>query len=185
MSMEKFYIFLDIDGTLWDREWAEIPYAIEYYCFKPSSVIAVHFLCDELKLRNFEPQIVITSKQREDWEDCQHTLYDNNMPNVPTLKLPIGKHTRGERISLFMYDASKNRNVAKGTRVFSPLDSLHFRYTDKVLNFVVIDDNSSQLGNIPEKHYIKTNIKDGALKKSQVETFLEYLDSKLNPEPEA
>ena len=184
--MEKFYIFLDIDGTLWDRKWAGIPFALEYTNFNPASVQAVHFLCNELKSRDFAPNIVIISKQRADWEDCLYTLSMNDMPeDVPTLKLPIGKHTRGERISLFMYDANKNRDVSKGTRLFTPLDKLHFHYTDKVLNFVVIDDNSSQLKNIPRDHYIKTNINDGSLNKQQVEDFFKHLDSKLNPEPEA
>ena len=184
--MEKFYVFLDIDGTLWDRKWAKTPYMLESTFFNPASVDAVHFLCNELKSRNFDPNIVIISKQRADWDDCLDTLSYNNMPNnVPFFKLPIGKYTRGERISLFMYDASKKRNITKGTRLFTPLDKLHFNYTDKVLNFVVIDDNPSQLKNIPERHYIKTNINDGSLQKCQIEQFLEYLDSKLGSEPEA
>lgn len=182
--MEDFFIFLDIDGTLWDNS-NKAKRMIESDELDPQSVEAVNNLIFSLKERNFNPAVVIISKKRIHWRNCEDLLYSYNLtPSVPLYSLPIGKFTRGERISLFLHDAYKGKDIFSGYRDFSFFDNLHKNFASKCYNYVVIDDNRSQLTNIPWSNYIQTNIDNSCLNQSMVDQFLQKLDNDFEEEPE-
>ena len=177
--MEKYFIFLDIDGTLWDNSENPFP-LIKSDKLNTNSVSAVNFLAEQLKNNGFCPEIVVISKQREHWNYCTKLLHSHGLnPELQLIKLPIGKFTRGERISLLLHDASHNKNIYTLHRNFTVFDYLKRDYACKCNNYVVIDDRPEELRNIPEKNYIQTNIDNGRLKQEMVVNYLNSQNLKV------
>lgn len=177
-------MFLDIDGTLWDNK-DTLYWQYESANLNPDSVIAVNNLITELQKRNFDPIFVIISKKRANWEECQNILYSQGIrDDINMYSLPRGNYTRGERISLFLYDHSKGKDISTGTRHFSILDKINLNYAMKVDNYVVIDDDRSALFNIPRFHHIQTFMCDRCLDMDHVNEFLNNLDHNFELEPE-
>ena len=96
------------------------------------------------------------------WIECCWNLVQQGLDRtVPLLKLPIGKFTRGERISLMLHDINRGKNVYETGHKFSVFDYLHLDYAKKCDNYVVIDDKPEALTNIPQSNYIQTDIDCG------------------------
>lgn len=179
--MKKYFVFLDIDGTLWDNEGNKIKY-VKSKDLNRDSVNAVNYLAEQLKLNGFNPEIVVISKQREHWFQCQQLLRWHGLnPNLPLIKLPIGKFTRGERISLLLHDVSKNKDIYREQRRFTIFDYLHTDFASKCDNYVVIDDDYEALKNIPLSNYIKTNIDNGRLTHTMVAEYLHRKQMAVHP----
>ena len=175
--MNPFFIFLDIDGTLWDNSQTDHNLVTNDQ-LNLDSINALNNLIDNLTKLNYDPCIVVISKRRVFWQSCKYFLYYHGVnEDVPMLKLPIGKFTRGERISIFLHDYACGRDICSGSRKYSFFDKLFFNYSKHAENYVVIDDNYKALENIPAEHYIKTNIKNGALNQKMVDNYLEQLSN--------
>ena len=182
---EKFFIFLDIDGTLWDRRPRELALTFMHDEFNPESVKAVLYLMDELKKEDYDPKIVIISKQRADWENCLDTMHYNGFPeDIDFIKLPIGKYTRGERISLFLNDYYIGKDITKGERKFGFMDRFSLGFASKCFNYVVIDDDRSALTNIPFEQHIMPDIDYRCLDLPMVKEWLTEFKNEA-PEQEA
>ena len=168
----KYYVFLDIDGTLWDNSESSIK-KVSSKNLHPDSVNSVNFLCDQLRVNGYTPEIVIISKQRIRWIECCWNLVQQGIDRtVPLIKLPIGKFTRGERISLMLHDINRGKNVYETGHKFSVFDYLHLDYAKKCDNYVVIDDKPEALANIPQSNYIQTDIDCGRLNMEMVSDYL-------------
>ncbi len=183
--MEKYFIFLDIDGTLWDNSQSEIKKVVSQD-LSADSVSAVNFLCENLQHNGFKPEIVIISKQRVHWLKCRWNLWEHGLnKEIPLIKLPIGKFTRGERISLMLYDAKRGKDIYETEHKFSLFDYFHLDYASKCNNYVVIDDRPKELANIPSSNYIQTNIDNGRLNTQMVVNYLQskglIIESPLTP----
>lgn len=179
----KYFIFLDIDGTLWD--FRDNPFMIMHSThFNKDSVQAVNLLISGLKEKNYEPNLIIIGQLRENWDKCKAALYDQGLNcQVPLYPLSIGKFSRGERISLFLHDFYHGKDVNSTKRNFSFADNVHKHYNKKLNNYVVIDDNISHLHNIPTSHIIETNMLCRALNSNLVNDFLLKTPA-YNNEPE-
>ncbi len=180
----KYYIFLDIDGTLWDNSENKLKKVVSKDLSR-DSVNCVNFLCDQLKSNGYRPEIVIISKQRVRWPECRWNLWQHGLNgNIPLIKLPIGKFTRGERISLLLHDVKRGIDVSEVEHKFSIFDYLHLDYAKKCDNYVVIDDKPQALQNIPESNYIETDIDYGRLNMEMVTNYLKGKGLFVEPQNE-
>ena len=150
---EKFYIFLDIDGVLWDWNYrmSEIiekeknPSRIISE-FNPQSVNALSYLVSKIS-KNYDCSIVISSTWRNDMAHTEKVLKSSGLIyKKPFLSTPITNEPgkRGEKEILPM---TKRLNG----------------------NFLIIDDEYFDFKKFfPEEKIIKTNINFGSLKPEQV-----------------
>lgn len=183
-AMEKFYVFLDIDGTLWDNSNSQW-WRIESDRLNPQSIYAANTLIEKLKSRDYNPEFVIISRRRTNWNNIKKVLYSQGLtPDIPMHKLPFGKLSRGHRISIFLHTnkSSKNQTIEQNhMRLF---DRFHTSYANKTNNYVVIDDNRNNLLNIPTSHHIQPDMQKRCLDMKHVKDFLELLDKNFDQELE-
>lgn len=151
--MKDFYIFLDIDGTLNDREFIDTFKKSEdskkvFSNFKPESVEALNYLIEQLSL-NYDVNLVISSCWRHFMNRTMLCLNKNkvNLEKVKRINKTCYLTSRDEEIKQFL----KERNETK--------------------NFVAIDDEADDF-KIPKRNKIKTNFETGALSLNHVKTFL-------------
>lgn len=174
---ERFYVFLDIDGTLWDYESLKTKRKA-FESLNPESISALEVLLESIK-NQYNLDLVITSRRRLDWWDCMDFLefngfdvydYYPNRTQIERVKTP-----RGVKIAEYMFNSEKGLN-AKKQKYFSKF----FQKTRarKVIeqmadNFVVLDDDMRPLEEyIPKSNIIKTDRRSHALDMKMVETFL-------------
>ena len=154
--MKSFYIFLDIDGVLYD--WDFIINEVEsgrmqrgcfIKTFKPESMYALNYLIQELS-KNFDVKLVISSTWRCNLPFTIDTLKNNGLVYNKTIEAtPISDPAkRGEQIITYLNNK-------------------------KNYDFVIIDDEYFDF----KKHFdsnkiIKTEMFHSALTISQVKTFL-------------
>ena len=82
---KNFYIFLDIDGVLWDWDWRlgaidkgkikRISYIAD---LNPKSIEALNFLIEKLN-ENFNAKLVISSTWRSNLEETREILQNNGL----------------------------------------------------------------------------------------------------------
>lgn len=174
---EKFYVFLDIDGTLWDyKNLAKRGKVV--VGLNPESVQAVYALMDSLE-QKYEAELVITSRRRVDWWSCLKFLKEQGFDifryNLHRTHLVNWKKPRGVKIAEYMYNDKIGKSFEE-PKVFPRLFEgfLAKRENKKMKsNFVVIDDDLKPLKNyvLPE-NIIKTNVKNKSLDLEMVESFL-------------
>lgn len=154
----KFYIFLDIDGVLWD--WKRRKQAIENGIIKSKydivefnneSVSALNYLIKKLG-EIYQPQLVLSSTWRHDFEKAKTALEQNGIKiQNKLLATPISSspQKRGEEILKFLKKNPKGE-------------------------FIIIDDESFDF----EKHFsankiIKTSITDCGLTKKHISNWID------------
>lgn len=158
---KKFYIFLDIDGVLWDKKFVESKKInfnqIKKIGFDKNSIVALNSLLSFLK-DNFEPIIVISSSWRiidSNFDLCKKLLEQGGLEYFGEIqKTPLG-FARGGEISKFL-----KRNKEKE-------------------NYVIIDDSIEDIidfGHLDSKKIIKTDLENGDLNANHIQSFLERFD---------
>lgn len=162
---ENFYIFLDIDGVMYDWEYMKknnIRSFGRVKTFSPDSVEALNYLMQTLN-NNYNTELVISSTWRRDMPDTVRTLRQNgvemNLRKVFSTPIFADSEKRGEEILSYL----NGKNNAS--------------------NYVIIDDEMFDY----EKHFnssriIKTNIFSGGLNKEMVSTFLKSNNIPLYPQ---
>lgn len=153
---ENFYIFLDIDGVLYDWDYMKKNNIRNFgtiSTFSPESVDALNYLMEKLNTC-YNTELVISSTWRRDMLKTVKTLKDN-----------------GVTMNLRKVFATPNFNESK-TRGEEILSYLSKRPDNQ--NYVIIDDETCDI----EPHFnkdriIKTNIFSGGLNKEMVENFIE------------
>lgn len=182
---DNFYIFLDIDGVLWD--WKFLLDKIKAketlltdFKFKPESVDALNYLiyCIDDK---YDAKLVISSTWRADMFLTKSALYKNGliynkeMESTPVLPLSIPKK-RGSEIRRFLeqknemenyvvidnneFDFAKTLNMDKFIKTNGKYESLTYDLVDKFLekNTDIIENFTDVKENSSEK--FRYNSKD-------------------------
>lgn len=177
-TKQPYYVFMDIDGTLWDMEHATRVHGpfvpeIQIPRLKPESVAAINVMLENLE-EKFDTKLVITSGHRSDMAYCVRHLKLNGLKwDKPILCTPFTPGKRGEKIVNFMMDEGQTRFT------YPTIGNLFERilYTKRnnqdFKNYVVIDDNKKAISkHIPPERRIVTNKRDGALTFDQVINYL-------------
>ena len=175
---QPYYIFMDIDGTLWDIESAirtHGPFAkgIPLPRLKESSVIAINILLENLE-QKFDTRLVLTSGHRENLTACVHHLEFNGFKyDKPIYCTPYIPGPRGQKIVDYMKEQGEapftypNLNNIFSRILYSRKENDDFK------NYVVIDDNESLIKKqIPPERRIITKKKNAALSYEQVIDYL-------------
>lgn len=157
---KQFYIFLDIDGVLWDWQWrvkqiknGKILRGTNITQFNPESVYALNILISELN-KTYSCSLVISSTWRTFMDITKQTLIKNNV------KLP--KEVLRTNVPI-----SQNRGV----------EILNFLNAHPTDNYIIIDDETKDIEKyFPQEKIIKTNIKNKSLRLSQVKKMLESIN---------
>lgn len=157
-NMNNFYIFLDIDGVLWDWKWrldqiklGNIKKGISISNFNAESVNALNFLISEISAK-YNCILVISSTWRNFMDETIQVLSENGVVLPETIdrtKVPI--------------------SFDRGTEI---LDYLNQKLCNK--NYVIIDDEVKNIRKIfPASKIIKTSINNASLKLSQTKEWLQ------------
>lgn len=155
---DKFYIFLDIDGVLWDWDFrkkeidqGKIKKGGMIKDFNPESIKALNFLISEIN-KNFNCFLVISSTWRLDMKDTIEILNENGLDyHNEFLKtdFSLTPEKRGEREILPMTE-------------------------DLNGNYCIIDDENFDYKQIfPQNKIIKTNIENSSLSLNQTKMWCE------------
>lgn len=155
----NFYIFLDIEGTMWNESVADSFSARRAFNSQKVSVESMdtlNYFMFCLAKCGYTPKLVITSGDRRDWEACKAKLYGAGLDeNYQLIKLPVNKKLdRWDRIGVMLYDDEKGKmsRIADGNRKYTIFDRIHFKYYQKKNNFAVIqytaDKNYAQMQTI-------------------------------------
>lgn len=162
---ENFYVFLDIDGVLWNEEYIvflrdnNIPKDndIETY-FSSKSMTALNTLLNSLE-NKFKVQLVITSSRRSLLEKTIAILYKNNL--VYDDKIDKTEST------------IKNIDMPRGLEI-----KKYLKQNKNSKNYVVIDDEVKDIKPfIKHSHII--DVKNEGLQLHHIEKFLKAKDISL------
>ena len=153
--MSSFYIFLDIDGVLYDWDYiiAETNAGLRkrgefIKKFKPESMQAINMLIEELN-KDYEVGLVISSTWRSNMPFTIQTLQDNGLEyDKPIERTPI-------------YDPAK-----RGEQI------LDYLADKKDYDFVIIDE-------LPAKKLVEEAEKQGEKLRAKAEEEITKLESKL------
>lgn len=162
---ENFYVFLDIDGVLWDEQFIDKLIkndvrerendSLSNY-FKPSSMDALNFLIDNLK-QNFEVVLVISSTRRIDMPKITEQLKSNGLIEVSKIDRTA--------VSLDMFEMDRGLEI---------INYLVKHNNSK--NYCVIDDEVNDITPYIEKEHIIKTSDQKALHQKQVIKFLKRLN---------
>lgn len=166
---ERFYVFLDIDGVLWD--WKNVKNlfnraikpmgALPDATFNPESMQALNHLLNKLS-DHYEPFLVITSKWRTELNETVNALYYND---------------------LIFSGAIDSTSLLKGMPRGIEIQQYLLNH-DNSKNYVVIDDSNTT--GIPYfldlDKFIKTSMFH-ALDKQQIDSYLNTLKPTEEEEP--
>ena len=151
---EKFYIFLDIDGVLYDWEFLlrnSHKKGGIIKNFNPESINALNKLISEVSMR-FVPELVVISTWRHDMDNTIKTLLDNGViiDNISIGKTPIFSNPHNRSLEILKY---VNNNLGN--------------------NYVIIDDeNFDYAEHFSKSNIIKTNMFNDSLNVDMVDLFL-------------
>lgn len=176
-TKENYYVFLDIDGTLWDAKYAYGIYGgnfnyVSYPRLKKDSINAVNLLLRSLE-EKFDTKLVITSRRREDMNDCIEYLQKYGLKyDKPILCLPFGKTYRGARIIGYMQEQNdKPEHLSRPQNLLSKL--LNAFIIKGSQNYVVLEDDFKLIKNsIPSRRLIFSNHQRKSITTKQVESYL-------------
>lgn len=172
---ERYFIFLDIDGTLIDLKYGQHvrgPFFNfgENTILNPESIEALNILIDSLE-QKYDTTLVITSGRRKNLHQCVKNLYDNGLKyDKPITCTTLEDGRRGQKIIDHMMTSSSPKlpNIKKF------VDFILRRYADQgYKNYVVLENDVSKIRyEIPPERRIITNEKKQALQPYQVEKYL-------------
>lgn len=186
----NYYVFLDIDGTLWceyylsklnvDAETrkliqldADDPLAgYENIKLSSESVEAINTLIRSLK-KKFDVKLVITSRRRNNLPKCINYLKVNGLEFDDTIFCTkSGMTPRGIKILDFLNFMGENQKVPRLRKNW--LMSLLYKFSKNDFeNYVVIDDDEKSIkGFVPSKRFIEVDGIKSSLTKRQVERYL-------------
>lgn len=176
---ERYFVFMDIDGTLWDYEYGEYyqgPFVYEnpYPRLKSSSISAVNILLKSLE-EKYDTMLVITSRKRENMPECIEYLKQYGLSyDKPILCTPFvyyANKSRGEKIIDFMSDRNiKPERLRKKSLVNKVLNVFISKGSK---NYVVLEDDYPLVKkSIPKRRLILANHNNRSLTIKQVKDYL-------------
>ena len=153
--MKNYYIFLDIDGVLWD--WSYIKQTTKQkqnkiiQDFNPKSIDALNYLIKNLQKQKYNVTLVISSTWRNNIHFTIKTLYENGLDfnglNVDITNPDKNDIHRGKLIKEYLQDKSNYDYIV--------IDDEMFDYKEENLT----------------SHLIKTNIYNNSLNKEHIEKY--------------
>lgn len=180
-----YYIFMDIDGTLYDNIYANQihgPYLqyIEKPCLNPKSINAINFLLQTLE-NNYDTKLVITSGHRNNMSMCLQYLYDYGLKyDKPIFCTDFVPGTRGKKIIDYLNKDGKKLltyprlKTIFARKLYKKQDNQDFK------DYVVIDDKKSIIRkHIPPERRIITNKEKQSLTMEQVIGYLTKIGIEL------
>lgn len=159
---EKFYVFLDIDGVLYDWKYIK-SLSPEHHGgiiqdFDPESIAALNYLIDVTK-KNYEVELVISSSWRSNMDFTLKTLIRHGLQI---------KDINVSRIGNFYYPCYRGKEIVK-----------YLEDKDNKENYIIIDDETFDYKEFFEKNrIIKTDIFVSDLKKNMIDEFLKNINKK-------
>lgn len=173
-----YYIFLDIDGTLWDLVFGNhvhgpyLPYQPEPR-LKPESVSALNLLLSSLEDK-FDTSLVITSGRRGNLAKCTEYLHRDGLEyNKPIYCTKfVSEGSRGSKIVDYLQQENH------GPFIYPTLNSVAQKLlfglkNSDYSNYVVLEDERKKISKeIPSARCIITNKKHRSLTTAQVERYL-------------
>jgi hypothetical protein len=163
---ENYYIFLDIDGVMFDWKYRlssgkKLGGIIKD--FNPESVKALNFLCQTLG-EQFNTSVVVTSTWKNHWQELLHTFAENGVD--------LGNAALDKTIS------KENPNL-RGKEIIEYLGQ-----EKNSGNYVIIDDEMFDYReHFNMSNIIKTNMQDGSLNMSMVTNYLKTHNINFDTEP--
>lgn len=185
----NYYVFLDIDGTLWDAEYA---FRVHGFAFnthptprlKPESVNALNLLLRSLEA-SFDTKLIITSKRRHNLNKCVDYLKDNGLDyNKPIFCTDNSTDARGKKILDFMKEnGSVPCELPPNANLWTRLQYAFSIHGNP--NYVVLEDEKNLVRNqIPRNRIIYTDHNKQSLTVKQVEQYLKRNGFALQNNPE-
>jgi len=166
---QNYYVFLDIDGTLWDYDHK---LKNNTGLLKPESMTALNFLLNKLQ-EKYAVKIVMTSRKRQHFEKACKLLYDSGLDTQfnDIDKTPWEEGDRAGKILSYMYNQGIKVVYNKSKLEMKLAKLLKKDIFDK---YVVLDDEIRKDNKfIPEDKLITPNLYTGSLNKYHVLRFLE------------
>jgi len=160
---ENYYVFLDIDGTMWDIKY--VLYSLYFgsysYLRQPNiqSVDALNLLIKELS-KSYNVQIVISSVLRK---FCKRDI---------KLMKEFGLKYNGNIQITPLFCSSRNIAIKK-----------YLLTKENNNNYLIIDDNPFVTLSKKHTNVIKTNFLNGSLSVQNVQDFLAKINVTANVEP--
>ena len=176
-NKQPYYIFLDIDGTLWDAKFAT---SIHGYCYynqthpklKQDSINALNVLLSSIE-NNFDSKLVITSRRRKNLQDCLNYLTENGLVyDKPIYATKVGNSSRGEKIVDYM--VSEGMTPFTFPTLSNIVQKMLFNFKNNDFkNYVVLEDEKNLIKNqIPPARTIMANHDSRSLTTKQVVSYL-------------
>lgn len=156
--MKNYYIFLDIDGVLWD--WEYIKYITINQTkhhkiiqdFNPKSINTLNHLINTMRKQKYNVTLVISSTWRNNMHFTIKKLYENGL-NFNCINIDI-------------IDPNKN-DIHRGKLIKEYLqDKINYDYV--IIDDEMFDYKEENLTN----HLIKTNIMNNSLNRQHLNNFL-------------
>lgn len=151
--MQNYYIFLDIDGVLYDWQYLQTQPKTNGIIrnFNPQSVSALNYLIDNLS-REFNVTIVVTSTWRHNMQKTISSLKNNGV-NIGKIKV--------DKIDSNLPESNRGALI------------LNYLKLKQFANFVIIDDEYFDFLECNLlSHLIKTNIKNNSLNMNLIKNYL-------------
>ena len=172
MNKSDYFVFLDIDGTLWDWE-----YRLKHKgkLLRPESMNALNYLLDKLS-ESYNVKIVMTSKRRQYFKETCKLLYDSGLDskynNID--RTPWEEGARGKKILEYMKNQGCKFPQQNNKVVMKMLKMLRKKIFS---NYVVLDDDIDKITEyIPRQRIISPNMDYNSLDLKMVK---EYLSKEL------
>lgn len=155
---ENFYVFLDIDGVLWDWQWrisqmklGNVKNAYSINIFNPESIEALNTLMDYLD-KNYNCELVLSSSWRRAFGFAIKNL------NANGVHLP-------DSVSRTSID---NLTLNRGKRI-----EMYLKGKDEKGNFLILDDQKRDFKKyFTEGSIIRTNIYTQSLTMAQIQNWI-------------
>lgn len=176
---ERYFVFMDIDGTLWDYKYGEhyhgpFVYQTEYPRLKSTSIKAVNILLKSLE-EKYDTTLVITSRKRENMPECieylKHYGLSYDKPILCTPFVYYANKPRGEKIIDFMSDRNVYPERLNKKSLINKVLNVFISKGSK--NYVVLEDDYPLVKkSIPRRRLILTNHNNCSLTIDQVKNYL-------------
>lgn len=185
---QNYYVFLDIDGTLWDAKFAYPKYGFQMNyisepVLKPESIEAVNLILKSLET-SYNPLLVITSSKRKNLFACTRYLMDNGLDYHKTIYATQYPSVinRGHSIVDFMEERGEGPLPYRTIKnAFAKL--VHEIWNDDFDRYVVLEDEKSKIKDaIPPSRRIMSDHNKKSISLSQVKSYLKKNNISLNEE---
>ena len=177
MEKQPFYIFLEINGVLYDEKSAYDAHGFFYPVSEPklksSSINALNFLIEKIE-KNYDSKLIIISRRRKNLPYCiSYIKYFGVKYNKPFFATEFTEGPRGKKILKSMNDDGliPHKKPTVKTIISNLLTTA--KDDNSFKNYVVINPKSSKISKyIPKEHLIVTDRLRNSLTQEQVNLFL-------------